>query len=145
MSTSNAWWVYGSEFQIGDGGGTEVFTKVAEVQDIDGPSVTRDSIEVTSQDSTLGWREKISGWRDADTVTVTANWLPTNATQDGTTGMWSHFNDDDNHNYRIVLPTAIGLTIALCGHITGFPVSLPLEEQAQVEFEITLSGPVTIS
>jgi len=143
--TSNAWWAYGSSFQLGDGATPEVFTALAEVLDIDGPGLTRDSIEVTSQDSSGGWRERISGWRDGDSITVSANWLPTDATQDGTTGMFEQFNDDDNHNYRIVLPTAIGLTIAFTGHLTGHPISLPLEEQGQIDFEIALSGAVTIS
>ena len=145
MAASNAWWAYGSTFKLGDGATPEVFTAVAEVKDIDGPSITRDSIEVTNQDSDDGWREKIPGWRDGDTITVQANWLPSDSTQDGSTGMLEHFNDDDNKNYQVVTPTAVGITVAFAGHITGFPLSLPLEEQGQVEFEITISGAVTIS
>jgi len=142
---SNAWWAYGSEFKLGDGASpTEVFTKVAEIQDINGPSLSRDSIEVTNQDSADGWKEYIPSWRDGDTVTVTANWLPTNSTQDGSTGMLSHFVDNVNHNYQIVTPTAIGVTISFSGHITNFPMSLPLTDRAQVEFQIKISGAVTI-
>jgi predicted secreted protein len=145
MAASNAWWAYGSTFKLGDGESSETFTAVAEIRDIDGPSITRDSIEVTNQDSDDGWREHIPGWRDGDTVTIQANWLPNDATQDGSTGMFSHFNDDDNHNYQIVTPTAIGITISFAGHIASFPLSLPMEEQGQVEFEIKISGPVTIA
>jgi len=145
MATSNAWWAYGSTFKIGDGATAEAFTAVAEVLDIDGPSMSRDSIEVTSQDSDNGWREKIPGWRDGDSVTVQANWLPSDTTQDGTTGMWEQFNDNVNHNFQIVTPTAVGITISFAGHISGFPLSLPLEEQGQVEFEIAISGAVTIA
>ena len=142
---SNAWWAYGSKFKIGDGATPEVFTAVSEVIDIDGPGMTRDSTEVTSQDSTSGWREFIPGWRDGDTVTISANWLPTDTTQDGSTGMFSQFNDDDNHNYQIVTPTAIGVTVAFAGHVVDFPPNLPLEEQGQIEFGIKISGQVTIS
>lgn len=143
---SNAWWVLGSSFKIGDGATPEAFTAVAEVMDIDGPSMTRDSIEVTNQStSSDGWREFIAGFRDGDTVTITANWLPTDTTHDGNTGLWEQFNDDDNHNYQIVLPTAIGLTIAFAGHLVDFPPTLPLEEQAQIEFGVKVSGAVTIS
>ena len=145
MTISSAWWVYGSLFKLGDGAGSEVFTTVAEITDISGPNFSRDSIEVTNLDSTTGWREQIPGWRDGDSVSLTANWLPTNVTQDGTTGMYSHFTDNVNHNYQIVLPTAVGLTISFTGHITGFPITLPIEEQAQVDFEIKISGVVTIA
>jgi predicted secreted protein len=145
MAASNAWWAYGSTFKLGDGASPEVFTAVAEVRDIPGPNLTRDSIEVTNQDSDDGWREYIPGWRDGDSVTIQANWLPSNATQDDSTGMLSHFEDDDNHNYQIVTPTAIGITIEFAGHITGMPLNLPLTEQAQVEFTVKISGAVTIS
>ncbi len=55
---SNAWWAYGSEFQVEDGAG---WLKVAEVIDINGPNMTMDSIDVTSQDGSAGWRDYISG------------------------------------------------------------------------------------
>lgn len=142
---SNAWWAYGSEFKLGDGETSEAFTAVAEVQDIIGPNLTRESIDVSNQDSDDGWREHIPGWRDGDTVTIQFNWLPSNATQDGTTGLLSHFNDNDNHNYQIVTPTAIGVTISFAGHITGMPISLPLAAQAQAEVTVKISGAVSIS
>jgi len=144
MAASKAWWAYGSQFKMGDGETPETFTAVAEIKDIDGPSITRASIDVTNQDSDDGWREHISGWRDGDTVTITANWLPNDATQDGDTGMFSHFNDDNNHNYQIVTPTAVGITISFAGHITSIPLSLPMEEHGQVEFEIKISGAIII-
>ncbi|MEA3341952.1 MAG: phage tail tube protein [Chloroflexota bacterium] len=142
---SNAFWAYGSTFQIGDGETSEVFTDVAEVIDIDGPGLSKDSIEVTNQDSSDGYREFLPGWRDGDTITVSMNWLPNDATQDDSTGLLSHYNDNDNHNYRIVLPSAVGITIKLTGHPTSFPPSLPMEEQGQIELEIKLSGKPTIS
>ncbi len=142
---SNAWWVYGSKFKMGDGATSETFTEVAEVKDITGPNLTRESIDTTSQDSADGYREYIPGWRDGDTITVQANWLPSNSTQDSTTGMLSHFNDNANHNYRIVTPSAVGITVSLTGHITNMPFSLPMTEQGQVEFQIKISGKPTFA
>lgn len=144
MAASNAWWAYGSEFKLGDGESTETFTAVAEVRDISGPTLSRDTIEVTNQDSDDGWKEYIPSWRDGDTVTIQANWLPNDSTQDDSTGMLSHFEDDDLHNYQIVTPTAIGITVSFSGFITQMPLSLPLTAQAQVEFSIKISGAVTI-
>lgn len=145
MAASNAWWAYGSTFKLGDGAATETFTAVAEVMDITGPSLSRGSFEVTSQDSDDGWREYKPGWRDGDTVNVTANWLPSDATQDNSTGMLSHFNDDDNHNYQVVTPAAVGITVAFAGHIVGMPLNLPMAEQGRVDFSIKISGAVSIS
>ena len=81
---SNAWWAYGSEFQIGT-------TKVAEIIDIDGPSMSKDAIETTASDGTAGdfTRTFLPGFRDGGEVSITANWVPVLATQAGTTGLLS--------------------------------------------------------
>jgi len=143
--TSSAFWPFGTQLKLGDGASTEVFTKIAEVKDITPPQMSKDSIEVTSQDSSNGWREFIPGWKDAGEVTFEGNWLPTNATQDGTTGVLSVFEDDSNHNWQIVLPTTIGLTIAFAGHVTNFEPDLPLEDAAALSVSIKVTGAITIT
>lgn len=145
---SNAWWAYGSELKIGDDGTTETFTKVAEIIDIDGPSMSRDAIEVTSQDSTNGWREFIPGMRDGGEVSVTANWIPISSTQDGTAGVLSKFTDDVLHNWQIITAddgSSGTMDIDFAGIVTDFSISLPMEEQAQLEFTLKISGAVTIA
>ena len=141
---SNAFWAYGSKFQLGDGEASETFTDVAEVIDITPPNMSKDSIDVSNQDSTDGFREKIPGWKDGGEVTFTMNWLPTNATQDETTGLWSHYIDDENHNYKIILPDTL-VTISFTGHITSFNPDLPNEEQGQLEVTIAISGKPTVT
>jgi predicted secreted protein len=148
MMTSNAWWAYGSLFKVGNDGTAEVFATVAEVLDISGPTMTRETIDVSSHDSAGGYREFIAGWRDGGEVSVTANWIPVSATQDDTTGILSKFLDDDLHNYQILVPDGSegsGKTlIELSGIVTNFGVSLNLNEQAKVDFTIKISGEVEI-
>ena len=151
MMASNAWWAYGSDFKIGDDGTTEVFTTVAEVLDISGPNMSRDTIDVSNQDSTGGWREYIAGFRDAGEISLSANWIPVSATHDGTDGILSKFLDSVTHNYQIVTAddgSAGGtgtFTIGMTGIVTGFAVNLPLSEQAKIDFSIKLTGAVTIA
>jgi len=144
MTTSSAFWAYGSKLKLGDGATPEVFTEIAEVMDITPPALSRDAIEVSNQQSTNGWREKIPGWRDGDEVSFNCNWLPQNATQDEVTGLLSTFTDDELHNWQILLPDAVTL-VAFAGFLTGFEPDLPLEEQGQLAITLTVSGPVTIS
>jgi predicted secreted protein len=144
---SNAWWAYGSELKIGDDGTTETFTKVAEVIDITGPNMTKDVIDVTSQDSTDGWREFIPGMRDGGEVTISANWIPAHATQDGTTGVLSKFTDDVLHNWQIITAddgSSGTMDIDFAAIVTNFSPSLPLTEQGQLDFTLKISGAVTI-
>jgi predicted secreted protein len=141
---SNAWWVYGSSLQMGDGEVSEAFTTIAEVRDINPPQPTRDAIEVTNQDSTDGWREFISGWRDGNELVFDANWLPTNATQDGSTGLWEQFNDDELHNYKLILPDTLA-TVTFAGFIQNFDPDMALENQGELSVNIKISGKVTIT
>lgn len=142
--TTSAIWAYGSKLQIGDGGGTEVFTDVAEIVELTPPAMSRDEIEVTSHASADGYREFISGFRDGGEVSFKANWLPTNATHDGTTGVLESFNDNANHNWKIILPSSL-VTISFVGFLTAFEPDLPLEEQAQLSGTIKVSGKPTIA
>lgn len=145
---SNAWWAYGSQFKIGDDGTAETFTKVAEIIDINGPGMSRDAIDVTNQDSTSGWREYIAGMRDGGEVSITANWIPASATQDGTDGILSKFTDDVLHNFQIVTAndgSSGTMDIDFAGIVTRFSPSLPLTEQGKLDCTIKISGAVAIT
>lgn len=141
---SDAFWARGSLLQLGDGLATEAFSSIAEITKLTPISMKRDSIDVTSHQSPDGYKEFIAGMRDAGEVDCEANWLPTNATQDATTGLLGSFNDDRNHHWKVVLPDNL-LTIGLVGHVSEFEGDLPLEKQGTLKFKIKLSGKPTFS
>jgi predicted secreted protein len=142
--TSAAFWAYGSKLQLGDGGSPEAFSDIAEIIELNAPQMSRDEIDVTSHQSSDGYREFIAGLRDAGEVNCMANWLPTNATHSYTTGLHASFNTNTNKNWRIVLPSTL-ITIAFTGFVTAFEPDLPLEEQGQLSFTIKVSGKPTVS
>lgn len=143
--TSSAFWAYGSTIQLGDGAGSEAFTSIAEVMELEFLNMKRESIDVTSHSSSDGYREKIPGIRDAGSVAIKANWLPTNATQDGTTGVLECFNDNTNHNWKIIAPSTL-VTISFSGHVTEFKaVGGTVEDQGQLEFTVEISGKPTVA
>src|SRR5512139_1338814 len=144
MTTSSAIWAYGSKLQIGDGAVSESFSDVAEITELTPPAMSRDAIDVTSHSSSDGYREFIAGLRDGGEVSFKANWLPTNTTQDGTTGLLESFNDNDVHNWKIILPSSL-ITITFAGFLTAFEPDLPLEEQAQLSGTIKVTRKPTVS
>ena len=66
---SDAFIGHGTLLQRGDGGDPETFTTVAEVLNISGPSLSRDTIDVTTMDSPDEWIEFIAGLNDVGEIT----------------------------------------------------------------------------
>jgi predicted secreted protein len=113
---------------------------IAEINSITGPSMSRDTIDVTSLDSTGGYREFIAGFRKAGTVALKMNF--TRATYDL---MKDDFEDDTLQNYEIVLPDAENTTIEFVGLVTELPLGIPADDKMTVDVTIQLSGQVTVN
>ncbi len=141
---SSAFWAYGSILQQGDGATPEAYSNVAEIIELTPPNMSRDEIDVTSHSSSDGYREFIGGLRDGGEVPFKANWLPSNATHDGNTGVLAQFNSDTNANWKIVLPNDTGIEIRFRGFVKEHNPDTPLEEQAQLEGSIKVSGKPTL-
>jgi len=84
--------------------------------------MTKDSIEVTNYGSPDRFREYIAGLKDGGSLNAEGNWLPNNATHDESTGLLESFNDDSNHNWKLVLPDSLG-TFSFTDHNTNSPGS----------------------
>jgi predicted secreted protein len=137
--TSTAFWAAGSLLQLGDGATSETFTSIAEITKLTPPNRGRDSIEVTHTASSDGYKEFIPGWRDGGEVPFEANWLPTNTTQDETTGVLSTFHDNLPHNWRIVVP-AVNLTFPFTGFVTAYEPDLDISAQGMLKGTIKITG-----
>lgn len=133
--SSNAISGVGTVFQRWDG---SAWVKLAEINSISGPSMTRDFIDVTSLDSTGGFREFIAGFRDGGTVSLTMNF--TRATYDV---VFADFEDDEPHYYEIVLPDDVHTSFEFCGYVTELPLEIPTDDKITANVTIKVSGKVT--
>ena len=139
---TQAFWAYGSKLQLGDGATpTEVFADVAELLELELPTMKRDTIDVSNHQSLNATREKIAGWRDGGQVKWKANWIPDDPTHDGTTGLLSVFKDGRNHNWKIIAPNEV-VTLSFSGPLNEFQPDLPLEEQGTIAGVIEVSGDI---
>lgn len=129
---------HGSAFAIGDGGGPEVFTDVAEVFAITPPNLTRDTVDATHMASTEKWREFIAGLRDAGEVSISLNFVPGGAAQDALT---AKFASDTASNFRITFPNAEAWIFA--GLMTGFAPEDPLDGKMTATARFKLTGKPT--
>lgn len=113
---------------------------LAEVNSITGPSMTRDFIDVTSLDSVGGFREFITGFRDAGTVSLAMNF-----THDTYTLLKADFEADTVGYYMICLPDAQVTSLEFAGLVTEIPLSIPTDDKITADVTIKISGTVNLT
>jgi predicted secreted protein len=116
------------------------WVNLAEINSISGPNMTRDTIDVTSLDSTGGYREFIGGFRDGGTVQLNMNFI--RASLDT---MKDDFESDDLQNYEIVLPDDENTTLEFTGLVTELPLEIPPDDKITMAVSIKVSGQVTVN
>jgi predicted secreted protein len=119
---------------------TEDWEDMAEITNVDGPNKSRDVIDVTSLDSTGGYREFIGGFRDGGTVT-----LPMNFTRDTYDRMNEDYESNDLANYEIILPDAEETTLEFQGLVTELGLGIPNDDKISSDVSIKVSGKVTVN
>ena len=137
---SNAIAGVGTQFKRGDGSSSEQFTAIAEVNDISGPELNREFYDVTSLDSTGGWREFIAGFRDAGNVVLNMNF-----TLASFSDLWEDYNDSDSHNYQIVLPNTEATVLEFAGYVINLPWTIPTDDKITVAVTIKVDGQPTLT
>ena len=113
---------------------------LAEINSISGPTMTREFIDVTSLDSTDGYKEFITGFRDAGTASLAMNF--TRETYDL---MKADFEDNQQQNYEIVLPDDDQTSFEFAGLVTEIPLEISPGDKVTVNVTIKLTGPVTVN
>ena len=135
---SNAFAGVGTKFRRWDG--ISAWEDIAEVTQIDGPTSSRETIDVTSLDTTGGYREYIPSFRDGGTVTLSMNF--TRATYDL---MKADFEDDAVHNYEILFTDDSSTSIEFQGYVTEIPVSVSTDDKVTSNTTIKVTGQVTVN
>ena len=119
--------------------GANRWDRIAQIKSITGPSKTRNFVDVTSLDSTGGYREFITGFRDAGQLSL--NML---FSRDGYTLLDSDFSSEAPVNYQIILPDEDNTSLAFQGLITELPITIPTDDAITTDVTIKITGPVTM-
>lgn len=126
---------HSTSFQRGDGQDPENFAAVSEVMEIGGPSLSKDAVDATSHSSAEGWRDFISGLKDAGEITIGSNFVPDN---DDVANWLSDFNANDSRNYQIVFPD--GTTWGFAAIMTGMEIDTPQDDKMTCTATYKLTG-----
>lgn len=135
---------FGTQFKRGNGATpTEVFTSIANVTSIGGPSRTRETIDVTAHDSTDGWMEFIGGLKDGGEISLDLNYDPAETTHD----LDDDFDDTNPRNYQIViLPgTDDEHTWDFAGILTALEDEFPYDDKMGRSMTVKVSGKPTLT
>lgn len=138
--SSNAIPGVGCEFTRGNGASSETFTALAEVNSINGPGMTRDFIDVTSLDSTGGYREFIGGFRDGGTLSLNMNFTLTTYAQ-----MLLDFENQDAVNYQVVLSDSGNSTLTFAAFVTDLPLTITPDDKVTCDVTLKITGEVVLT
>ena len=127
----------GTKFKRWNG---SAWVDIAEINSITGPSMSRDTIDVTSLDSTGGYREFIPGFRNAGTVVLAMNF--TRATYET---MLNDFESNTIQNYQIVLPDVENTGLDFEGLVSELPLTIPADDKVTADVTIQVTGKVYLS
>jgi predicted secreted protein len=140
QTVSGAFSGVGTVFNGGDGDSNEGFTAIAEINSIDGPNMTRATIDVTSLDSTGGYREFIASFRDAGQVVLNMNF-----TRDGYDQMKDYYESSSSRNYQIVLTDTGATTFDFAAFVTDLGMAIPMDDKVTASVTLKITGQVTMS
>ena len=133
---SNAISGVGTKFQRWSGSN---WVDLAEVSAISGPTKSKETIDVTTLDTTGGYREFIGSFRDGGTVSLTMNF--TRATYET---MNDDYESDIAQNYRIVLADATETVLEFEGVVTELPLEITVGDKISANATIKVSGSVSL-
>lgn len=113
---------------------------IGEINSIDGPTKSRETIEVTRLEDVDGYRQYIAGLREPGTVTLNMNF-----TRENYDLLNADFESDTIQTYAIELPDEDETVFTFNGYVTELPISIPIGDKITCDVTIQISGKVNQS
>lgn len=113
--------------------------RIAEINNITGPGMSRETIDTSTLDTEGGYRTFITGFRNAGTLTLAMNFTQATYMQ-----MKDDFESDTAVSYQIILPDTEQTVIEFDGLVTEIPLTIPTDDKITADVTIQISGPVDV-
>lgn len=133
---------FGTELQIGDGAGTEVFTTIPGVRSIGGPGSTFDTVDVTAHDSTGAFEEVVPTIRRTEDMAVEVVFDPAD------TQIAALKADHDariKRNFKVILPDSASTTYDFAAYVIGYVPDEPHDGALILNVTLKPTGAITVS
>lgn len=124
---------------------SSVYTTIAQVRDINGPNRSRDTVEVTSRDSTGQAKEYLAGLLENGEVTFDVVFDPDTQTHSASAsgGLQTLMDSGTLNNFRVSFADTTATTATFAGLVTGFQPTMPLNGAQTASATIKISGQIT--
>jgi predicted secreted protein len=133
---------YSTLFKSGNGASPEVFTTLAEVTNITPPSMARDTIDATHEESPGAWREFIAGLKDGGEVSLDLNFVPGGSAALALTTEMDADGSSASKNRQIIFPD--GSYFLFAGILTAFEPDTPIDDKMSASATFKVSGKPTL-
>jgi hypothetical protein len=132
----------GTLFKIGDGASPEIFSTVAQMRSISGPSATGVKQDITTHSTAGNWMESAVVLLDGGTIGFPANYDSAEATHAFSTGIWNRFINLTPQNAVVDFPLTIGY-LYFNVYTMGHSFDAPVDNILAVNFEFAINGAIT--
>ena len=143
-SSSNiGWQALGTFIYVSDGNSPPNWTKVAKVDNIDGPGGTTDKLEVTTHDAIAdGFKKFLLSLSDGGTCTLTLVYDPTDPTHAGSNfaSLYQAFTDKQNRQWKVVWPTSPPWKNVFCAGVDGYKTMQAAKDALRASVTLKVSG-----
>jgi predicted secreted protein len=116
------------------------WSQLAEVTGINLGGRTKETIDVTTLDTTGGYREFIGGFRDGGTCELAMNFTAATFAI-----VNAQFESNAKYQYKIVAPDTVFTGMEFDGIVTDSPVGFAVGEQIKADVTIKVSGQITMT
>ena len=118
-------------------------TTVANITNISGPTMSKETVDTTALDTTGGYKTFITGLKNPGTLTINVMF-----DKDGYYTLKQGFDSDTPATFEIELPdriTTSGSKLTFSGLITEIPLTIPPGDKITCDVTIQISGAVTFT
>ena len=132
---------FGTVLKIGGTAGTAVVN----VESIEGPEQTVETLDMTAHDSGSSYREVAPSFIDAGEVTLRIQWDPNGATHKNTAGGLRYLLAQRASSvFAITYPTTPVASDVFTAYVTKFVPSAPFDDKLTADVTLTLTGAPTL-
>lgn len=132
---------FGTVLERSDMGDPATFTEVANVSSISGPSISRETIDVTAHDSPDAYREFLGGLKDPGEISLELNWDPEDTTH---ADLASDLDDTVARDWRLILPGDIAYW-EFTAFLTAFETSYPIDDKITGSATLKITSKPTLT